>query len=253
MNDSTRRFSDRVENYVRYRPGYPAGLVPQLLAQSGLDAAAVAADIGSGTGIFSARLLEQGLDVYAVEPNPPMRAAAEAQLGANPRFHSVGAGAEDTGLEPVSIDLLTAAQAFHWFNNPATLEEFRRILKPAGQLALIWNRRDTGQPFQQAYDNLLREFSPEYGKVNHMNLEADDLAAFFAPGQMRQLSLDNHQRLDFASLLGRLKSASYCPKENSPLYIPLVNELLAQFDRHARHGEVDFGYHTQVFFGPLSR
>ncbi len=253
MNDSTQRFSDRVDNYVKYRPGYPAELVPQLLAQTGLDAGAVAADIGAGTGIFSARLLEQGLDVYAVEPNQPMRAAADAQLSTNPRFHSIDAAAENTGLEPASIDLLTAAQAFHWFNNKATLEEFRRILKPAGQLALIWNRRDTRQPFQQAYDNLLHEFSPEYGKINHMNLEPDDLGAFFVPEQMQQLHFDNHQRLDFASLLGRLKSASYCPKENSPLYIPLVNELLAQFDRHARDGQVDFGYDTQVFFGPLSR
>lgn len=253
MNDSTQRFSDRVEAYVKYRPGYPAELVPQLLGQTGLDADAVAADIGSGTGIFTARLLEQGLDVYAVEPNQPMRAAAEAQFGANPRFHSVDAGADDTGLEPASIDLLTAAQAFHWFNNDATLNEFRRILKPAGQLALIWNRRNTGQPFQQAYDNLLREFAPEYGKVNHMSLEPDDIGTFYARNQMQLVHFDNHQRLDFAGLLGRLKSASYCPVEDSPLYIPLVNELLAQFDRHARDGQIDFTYDTQVFFGPLSR
>jgi SAM-dependent methyltransferase len=252
MNDSSQLFSNRVEAYVKYRPGYPAELIPELLAQTGMDNTAVAADIGSGTGIFTAGLLEQGLEVHAVEPNQPMRAAAEQMFGDNPKFHSVGAGAESTGLATASIDLLTAAQAFHWFNNDATRDEFRRILKPEGQLALIWNRRNTDEPFQQVYENLLREFAPEYGKVNHMNLEIGDVGAFFADGEMRQLHFDNSQRLDFSGLLGRLKSASYCPTEDSSLYIPLVNELLAQFDHHARDGHINFVYDTQVYLGPIT-
>ena len=251
--DSRERFSSRVADYVRYRPGYPAALAPALLANSGLDSSAVAADIGSGSGIFTASLLAQGLEVYAVEPNSPMRAAAEAALAENPRFHSIDASAEDTGLESASLDLVTAAQAFHWFDNDVSRAEFRRILKPGGRLALIWNRRDTRQAFQQVYDSLLREFAPEYGKVNHMNLEAEEIADWFETGKMQLFSFENPQRLDFASLLGRLKSASYCPAEDSPMYIPLVNELLAQFDRYARQGHVEFGYDTRMYLGPIRR
>jgi ubiquinone/menaquinone biosynthesis C-methylase UbiE len=253
ITDSTKRFSDRVADYVKYRPGYPAALVPQLLATTGLDNAARVADIGSGTGIFSKRLLEHDLEVFALEPNGPMRAAAEEQFDANPLFHSIDASAEQSGLETASIDLITAAQAFHWFNNDTARDEFRRILKPGGQLALIWNKRDTEQPFQQVYDNLLREFAPEYGKINHMNLEPDDIERFFEKDKMEILHFDYCQRLDFVSLLGRLKSSSYCPAENSPLFIPLVNELLAQFDRHAHDGQVKFDYDTQVYLGGISR
>jgi SAM-dependent methyltransferase len=253
MSDSRQRFSSRVDAYLRYRPDYPESLVPTLLAQCDLEAMAVAADIGSGTGIFSKRLLQCGLEVYAVEPNPPMRAAAERLLGANTRFHSIDASAENTGLASQSIDLLSAAQAFHWFNNDRTRSEFARILKPGGHLALVWNRRDTSDPFQQVYEHLLREFAPEYGKVNHMNIEREDIATWFATGTPRELHFNNAQQLDFAGLLGRLKSASYCPAEDSPLYIPLVNELLAQFERHARDGLIEFNYDTQVYLGEIAR
>lgn len=253
MSDSRQRFSSRVDAYLRYRPDYPEAVVPALLAQCGLDATAVAADIGSGTGIFSKRLLQSDLEVYAVEPNPPMRAAAERLLGDNNRFHSVDASAENTGLASQTIDLLSAAQAFHWFNNDRARHEFARILKPGGHLALVWNRRDTSDPFQQVYEHLLREFAPEYGKVNHMNLEREDIAAWFATDTLRELHFNNAQQLDFAGLLGRLKSASYCPAEDSPLFIPLVNEMLAQFERHARDGLIEFNYDTQVYLGEIAR
>lgn len=251
MTDSTQRFSKRVEDYVRYRPGYPAGLVPRLLEETGLGADAVVADVGSGTGIFTHLLLQQDLRVYAIEPNTPMREAAQALLDDNRKFSSVAAPAEDTGLASNSLDLLTAAQAFHWFNNDAAKVEFRRILKPTGQLALVWNRRKLSQPFQKAYDAILREFAPEYGKVNHMNLDDSEIAGFFAPDEMRVLQFDYSQRFDFSSLLGRLKSSSYCPAEDSAHYIPLVTELLALFDQHAIEGSIEFEYNTQLYFGPM--
>jgi SAM-dependent methyltransferase len=252
MTDSTQRFSGRVEDYVRYRPGYPTELAPRLLQKSGLGAGAVAADIGSGTGIFTRLLLQQGLKVYAIEPNAPMRAAAQATLGDEPHFTSVDAPAEDTGLDDDSVDLITAAQAFHWFNNDAAKTEFRRILKPTGRLALLWNRRKLSQPFQKAYDAMLRELSPEYGKVNHMNLDAGEIAAFFAPGKMEVEHFDYRQKLDFPGLLGRLKSSSYCPTEDSPHYIPLVTELLALFDQYAVDGSIDFAYDTELYLGPMN-
>jgi len=253
MTDSTQRFSDRVDAYVRFRPGYPVELAADLLRITGCDSSAAIADFGSGTGIFTELLLQQGVAVYAVEPNQPMRTAAQARLGDNPRFHSIDASAERSGLQAASLDLVTAAQAFHWFNNDAARDEFRRILKPRGQIALVWNRRDLSESFQQAYDQLLTEFAPEYGKVNHMDLKPEQIARFFADGAMQQLHYEYSQRLDFASLLGRLKSSSYCPNQDSPHYIPLVNELLALFDRHAKDGHIDFDYATQLFVGPVNR
>lgn len=250
--DATLRFSDRVDAYVKYRPGYPDDLVVTLLQQTGFDHTAVVADVGSGTGIFTRLLVDAGLVVYAVEPNNEMREAAETLLVDEPKFNSVGAAAEHTGLADDSVDLITAAQAFHWFNNETTKQEFRRILKPGGALALIWNRRNTSQPFQQAYDDILREFAPEYGAVNHMNLSNDDINAFFAAGSMTLLNFEYRQRLNFPGLLGRLKSASYCPDEDSPHYIPLVTELLALFDQFAVNGVIDFEYDTQLYLGPVA-
>ena len=252
MTDNKQRFSKRVEDYIRYRPGYPAELGPRLLEVAGLSAGDVVADIGSGTGIFTRLLLQHDLRVFAVEPNMPMREAAEVELGGERGFKSVPGSAEDTSLADDSVDLVTAAQAFHWFNNDEAKAEFRRILKPGGLLALVWNRRKLSQPFQEAYDAILRELSPEYGKVNHMSLDDRDIAGFFADDEMRLLHFDNSQRFDFDGLLGRLKSSSYCPTEDSPYYIPLVTELLALFDQHAVDGMIEFEYDTRLYLGPMS-
>ena len=251
MIDSTRRFSSRVEDYIKFRPGYPAALVSALLERTGLVAGATVADVGSGTGIFTRLLLDQGLRVTAIEPNANMRHAAENLLSDYSHFTSIDASAEHTGLADHSIDLVTAAQAFHWFNNEATRMEFGRILKPGGKLALIWNKRDVKQPFQQAYHDILEKCAPEYGKVNHMNLTADNIAEFLVAGSMEVMHFDNTQRLDFAGLLGRLKSASYCPAEDSPQYIPLVTELVALFDQFAVNGMIDFEYDTQLYLGSV--
>ena len=253
MSDPTARFGDRVEAYLRHRPGYPASLVPELLRLTGLGPGALVAEIGSGTGLFTERLLEQGLAVYAVEPNQPMRAAAEASLGDHPQFNSIDGRAEQTGLADGRFDLITVAQSFHWFNNRSARDEFGRILKADGRIALIWNRRDTREPFQQAYDALLREMAPDYGEVNHMDLGIEQIEDFLAPGEIEQRRFAYSQRLDFAGLLGRLKSSSYCPDEQSRHYIPLVTELLALFDHFAADGHIDFIYDTQLYLGPPIR
>ena len=253
MTDSRERFSDRVEDYVRFRPGYPDSLVAALLADSAEAAALTIADIGSGTGIFTRLLLERGARVYAVEPNAAMRAAAESYLADYGNFTSVDGDAEDTGLTENSVDLVTAAQAFHWFNNQQSLAEFQRILKADGRLALVWNNRNQQQPFQRAYEALLHEHAPEYGKVNHMNLSDDDIAGFFAPGQMQLSRFDYRQRLDFDSLLGRLKSSSYCPHENSTDYQRLTAALRDLFYQHANQGLLDFEYQSLLYLGAIKR
>ena len=251
MIDSTQRFSDRVEAYVKFRPGYPDALVQTLLQKTNLDAGAAVADVGSGTGIFTRLLLDQELSVFAIEPNANMRHAAEILFSGYPHFTSVDAPAERTGLADNSVDLITAAQAFHWFNNDATKAEFRRILKPGGKLALIWNKRKISQPFQHAYDAILKTSVPEYGVVNHMNLSEADIAEFFDNGHMEVLRFDNSQQLTFSGLLGRLKSSSYCPAESSSQYPSLVAELATLFEKFAVNDVIDFEYDTQLYLGSV--
>lgn len=251
--DSRRRFTERVREYVRYRPGYPEALVDALFAEAGEPRELEIADIGSGTGIFSRLLLERGAAVFGVEPNNAMRAAAESELGSEARFVSVDGEAEKTGLDADSVDLVTAAQAFHWFHNARALAEFARILRPGGRLALIWNRRRLEEPFQHAYDALLREFCADYESVNHQRFDDRDFDDCFEAGRMRVANFDNHQLLEFDNLLGRLKSASYCPPENSPTWAALRTELEHLFTQHAKAGVLEFAYESRLYLGPVVR
>src|SRR5581483_8140336 len=165
---STERFGNRVEDYVRTRPGYPEALLPWLMRQCGLRAGDAAADIGSGTGLFTRELLRQGLRVEGVEPNAPMRAAGDEFLAEfGEAFHSREGTAEATGLADHSVGLVTAAQAFHWFRPEPTRAEFARILAPGGQVALIWNVRREDTPFLRGYEALLQAHAPEYARSAH--------------------------------------------------------------------------------------
>ncbi len=253
MIDPRHRFSSRVGNYVKFRPGYPAALVSALLARINPANKLVAADIGSGTGLFTRLLLAQGVKVYGVEPNANMRDAAETDLASYGNFVSVDGSAEHTGLDDGIVDLVTAAQSFHWFNNDRSREEFGRILKKGGNLALIWNRRKLSQPFQQGYDALLREFAPGYENVNHMNLSEDEIAGFFSDGRMEVSCFDNSQQLDFNALIGRLGSSSYCPDEDSDEYETLISELRLLHEKYATGGIVKFEYDTRLYLGPIAR
>ncbi len=223
MEDSTNRFSDRVENYVRYRPSYPDELIDYLIEAGRLDERANIADVGSGTGIFSKLLLNKQLAVTAVEPNREMRKAAEAMLADYPRFTSVAGTGEATTLDNSSADFVVVAQAFHWFDWPTALAEFRRILKTGGQLALVWNRRNLDDPFQQAYDSMLRDYAPEYNRVNHMNIEDEDMAAIFDTGSYRQQIFRYAQLFDLDAFLGRMQSSSYAPAQGTPELSKLID------------------------------
>ena len=141
MNDNTKRFSNRVDNYVKYRPSYPKEIISFLENAIQFKNDFVVADIGSGTGILSKMFLDNGNTVYAVEPNTAMRNKAEELLKNYPLFKSIDGTAEQTTLQNSSIDIITAAQAFHWFDAEKTKAEFRRILKPGGYCCLIWNER----------------------------------------------------------------------------------------------------------------
>jgi SAM-dependent methyltransferase len=250
--DPKERFSNRVDDYVRYRPSYPAGSIDLLHRIAHLGPSTLVADVGSGTGIFSALLLQAGARVVGVEPNAAMRAAAERMFAAEPRFESREGSAEATGLADASVALVTAAQAFHWFEPQRARAEFARILVPGGWAALVWNqRKDT--PFNRDYEAMLDRFAPDYANVRERDRAAEPrIRAFFAPFAVDVASFDNAQQFDEVGLRGRLTSSSYVPPKGHPLHEPILAELASIFRAHARDGHVDVSYETVVWYGHLA-
>jgi ubiquinone/menaquinone biosynthesis C-methylase UbiE len=252
MTDSKHRFSNRVDNYARHRPSYPPEVVEMLALECGLDGSARVADVGSGTGILTELLLARAGRVYAVEPNAPMREAAERRLGSHAGFVSVDGSAEATTLEDASVNLVTVGQAFHWYDQPAAKREFARVLVPGGWVALVWNVRDVdATPFMAEYEDLLRAHGTDYEQVNHRGVGEEQLDAFFGAGRWRLATFAIAQSFDLAGLQGRLLSASYVPAEGQPGYAPMLDALRDLFARHAEDGRVSFEYATRVFYGQL--
>lgn len=251
MKAPTQRFSDRVEHYVKYRPSYPEGVIETLRRECGLGGHSVVADIGSGTGIFTRLLLGCGAEVMAVEPNEEMRTAAERMLAANSNFKSCGGTAEATGLPSDSVDLVAAAQAFHWFIRDETRNEFARILRPEGWVALIWNQRQTKTSFQKAYDALLFEYAEEYKSLNHRHIDEEMIEDFFSPYGCMRVGFENQQQLSFKDLKGRMLSSSYTPTTGQPEYHPSIKGLHKVFDAYAEDGIVTFHYDTSLYYGRI--
>lgn len=248
----TERFSQRVENYVKYRPGYPAAVLDCLGQHCGFRASWVVADIGSGTGLLAELFLKNGNQVLGIEPNAEMRAAGEAFLKNYERFTSVAASAEATGLAAGSADLIAAGQAFHWFDRRRSRQEFERILKPGGWVALVWNERLTSTPFLAAYEEMLARYSREYEKVDHRQVTEEVVAEFFEPGSFQSFGLPNYQEFDFAALLGRLLSSSYVPLEGEPGHREMLATSEKIFHEHAHQGRVRFEYETKLYCGRFS-
>ena len=249
--NSVSRFSSRVNNYAKYRPGYPSAILKVLRSDCGLTEASVIADVGSGTGLLSTVFLDNGNKVFGVEPNELMRAQAENTFGSVTKFNSIDGTAENTKLPERSVDFIVAGQAFHWFDRTAARREFARILKPEGWVMLVWNaRRLETTEFLRAYEKLLLRYSGDYAMVRHENVESE-LAQFFAPQQMFTVTFDNVQRFDFESLKGRLCSSSYTPDVTSPVFATMIAELREIFDAHSENGLVDFEYDTRMFYGHI--
>ncbi len=249
--DSTERFGDRVRDYVLYRPRYPKELIAAL-EREGLTRSAPVADLGSGTGISARLLLDAGYEVFAVEPNGPMRAAAEEELATSPRFHSVNGTAEATTLADRSVGAIFAAQAFHWFDPPRALAEMRRILRAPGVVALVWNDRRTGTAFLDAYERALFEHGLDYGSVRHQDTASPQkIASFFGAIPFMCVTLPNEQRLDRAGLCGRALSSSYVPQKGHPKHEAMMHALGELFDRHQTDGHVTFDYDTRAYVAKI--
>jgi ubiquinone/menaquinone biosynthesis C-methylase UbiE len=242
----TERFSSRVEHYVCFRPGYPKEVIKVLQEECGLRLDSLVADVASGTGIFTRRLLENGNRVLGVEPNADMRRAGEEHCVQFSNFTSVTGTAEATTLDDHSVDIVTAAQAAHWFDRDKALAEFQRILKPGGYLVLLWNDRLIDSPgFNQDYEQLVLRYGTDYGEVKRR----DAAAAQFLEGiPHKKRILPNHQHMDFEALRGRLLSSSYIPQPGEPTYGPMILDLRRLFDAYQSDGRVQMGYDTKVYY-----
>jgi SAM-dependent methyltransferase len=251
MTNSLHIYSSRVEEYRKYRPGYPASLLALLRQHCGFDEKSVVADVGSGTGLLARLFLENGNRVYGIEPDAEMRHAADDLLAGYPRFTSLDAAAEATTLDDRSIDFVTAGQAFHWFKPQQARREFARILKPGGWAVLVWNVFRTDTPFLAAYAQFTRTWlHPGIGEK-----DSDIFTPFFGAGRFTSTVLDNREnerRSDFAAFKGGVLSSSAAPRPGAPTYDTFVAALRSLFDAHQVEGVVTVQFDTSVIYGQLS-
>ncbi len=250
--DATQRFSSRVENYVRYRPSYPPEVIELLQHECGLSASSVVADIAAGTGIFTRLLLQTGCKVFGVEPNADMRKAGEEFLAEFSNFTSIAGSAEATTLPDHSVDLVTAAQAAHWFDLKKARQEFARILKPQAWAVLVWNERSVDTTlFLRDYEQLLLTFGTDYKDVRHERTTVN-IHEFFSPAVFHAREFSNHQACDYNGLEGRLLSSSYTPAPDDPNHGPMLKALRRIFDQRQSRGQVTLEYIARVYYGQLT-
>jgi ubiquinone/menaquinone biosynthesis C-methylase UbiE len=253
MKDSTQRFTEVVENYAKFRPSYPIELCQVLEEHCGLTPQSIIADIGSGTGLLTKLLLDHGNPVLAVEPNDAMRAVAEQLLQSYPQFQSIAGTAEATTLPDHSVNLITVATAFHWFDPVKTKREFQRILQTPGYVALIWNVRNLADSaLQQEYENLIVEYGSDYKTSSAQKFEKTAVQAFFNPYEMQIQKIPYAQHFDWDGFKGRLLSTSYSLKPDDKRYDAMLNDLRKIFDRYQVNNQIEFLYHTTIYYGQFA-
>ena len=254
---ATERFSDRADAYVRGRPSYPQAIVEQLQEVGALKRGQTVVDVGVGTGLSAEPFLRSGYTVIGVEPNEPMRSAGDQQLreyvNKGGTYHSVAGTAEATTLLDDAADLVIAGQAFHWFDASRAAIEARRILRPGGWVALIWNdRQSTGSAFLAGYEALLRTHGIDYAKLLHRHIDEKAIAQFFAPAQAAVATFDNPRDLERKDLLALVSSASYLPAPGDPRHAAMLLALNALFDTNAKDGTVQMMYRTRMHYAQIN-
>ncbi len=240
----TERFSSRAEAYAQARPGYPQEILALLERECGLKPEWRVADIGSGTGLLARLFLGFGCEVFGVEPNAEMRAAGERELRDEALFHSWAGRAEATGLASGEFDLVTAGQAFHWFEPEGARAEFRRILRPDGWVVLAWNERRHTPGFMADYDVVQNRFA-----VERPHPGAEEFDAFFGRGDWRMATIPNSMALDEETLLRRVESCSRSPLPGEKGYAEMMAELRRVFRVYALEGHIVMEYEARVYWG----
>ena len=242
-------FGPKSGDYAAARPGYPPEVFARLVECGLLGPARVVADIGSGTGLFSRDLLAHCAVLYAVEPNAAMRQAAEALLGAAVGFRSVDGSAEVTTLPVASVDLVTAAQAFHWFEPEGARREFRRILRPGGGVVFAWNMRLLTDPLQAALEEVFDEFGGDARAVVQAAEDRGHIEDWFGVAPYEVWEIAHEQVVTAYGLLALVLSRSYMPPRETPAGEEVARRIGGIFERHAQEGRVVVRYTTAVHVG----
>lgn len=250
MNEN--KFTGMGKIYSQFRPAYPQNFIDCLYNEVGFSEESVVADIGSGTGKLTKQLLEKESRVYAVEPNDDMRKIAEENLSSFSNFASVNGTAENTMLPDSSVDFITVAQAFHWFDRQKFKAECRRILKDNGTVVLVWNSRDERSPLILKIDEISRKYCPNFkgfsGGMRGGNAEEFD--GFFAH-RCEMKMFDNPLSFDERGFIGRCLSSSYSLKENDENYSDYLNELKNIFNKYSENGTLIMPNKTETFIGKV--
>lgn len=247
---STDKFSGKADVYSKSRPSYPIEFIEYLLSANTLHETSRVADIGAGTGILSRQLLERGLTLLAVEPNDDMRAKAEQDLHQYEHFRSIKASAEKTSLPDNSVDLVIAAQAFHWFDQEKFKMECKRILKPNAKVALVWNSRDFTSPLIIENAEICKRYcSNFYGFSGGIGEDQEVFKQFFHEGEFEFKRFLNHLTLDFEGFLGRNLSASYSPKPTDKEYQPFVEAITDLFKKYSSSDKIVMPNFTRSYLG----
>ena len=252
--DTTVRFTDRVDNYVKARPSYPGEIVDLLENHCGLTRSSAIVDVGCGTGLLAKLFCDYGCRIIGVEPNAAMREAGQQYLSGYPNFEIMDGTAEAIPLPGTSVDFITAGQAFHWFNQKEARHEFMRILKPNGWAALVWNDREfSGSKFADDYEGLLLKFGVDYAEVHQRGkATVTSFEQFFGNSAFVKATFPNVQNLDRDGLVSRVLSASYMPSPGHENYPPMMEEVERIFRNNQKDGVVAVKYETNVYYGQMS-
>jgi len=227
-------FADVVEAYERGRPGYPDDAVRWLVGDEPRDVV----DLGAGTGKLTRALVALGHRVTAVEPLDEMRAALVAAL---PGARALAGAAEAIPLPDASADVVTTAQAFHWFDHTRALPEVARVLRPGGRLALVWNSRDDRDPWMARLSAIIGNETVQELDV----FPAIEGGGLFGPVETAQFSFE--QVLDRDGLLDLVLSRSYCAKLSPAEREPILDAVARLYDETAGPDGVRFPYVTECF------
>ena len=247
--DNTIKFDGYANDYTAGRPGYSKGLIDCFFDRFNMSSTSAIADIGSGTGKFAVHLLDRGCTVYGVEPNDDMRRVAEDELGSFKAFYSVYGGAEDTTLEDKSVDFITTAQAFHWFDVVKFRQECSRILKPEGKVFLIWNVRDEEDPVNRELRSIYTKYCPNFNGFNGGISKDDPRIREFFFDKYEHVAFDYPLQLNKEKFIARSLSGSYSIKEGDKDYEEYMDRVLEVFDKYSGDGKVTIGNRSEAYIG----